>query len=517
TYGVSILLGNGNGTFRPRTDSVVGDPSGYRKCRLAMADPNGDGNLDLAVASGISGGDCSVSIYQGNGDGTFQILPDSPLWPGGGAPAALIVAELNGDGKQDLAVAIGEHIVKGDQCRAGLWFLPDIGDGTFGTYRAGTVYDEGYTPGVAFDMGWQTGWASEGMISADLDADGKQDLIVTDQIESISGCDTLRVFWGDWRTPKGGILGWPSNYLPAAFSLGRPAAADLNRDGRLDLAVASSAGAVSIYLNDGLGNLNNYQNYAIGPAGALAVADVNGDGNLDLVTARLPFGVSTLSILLGNGDGTFQDCSKAFPAGSSATSILMADFNADQVADIAALDGGYLGKHVSILLGNSDWTFQPPVDYGYIDYPSSFVAGDFNSDAKVDLAVLTDFPSGLGLLTILLGNGDGTFQDYDPPTYQGYYWGDRLTSADFNADGKPDLATAGVVLLCNGDGTFQIVEDGVGSSSVVVDLNGDGKLDWVTAQGSDYSFYVCLGKAMTQRRNPTRSLSPTSMATGNRT
>jgi hypothetical protein len=150
--------------------------------------------------------------------------------------------------------------------------------------------------------------------------------------------------------------------------------------------------------------------------------------------------------------------------------IAVADFNGDGKADIAVSNGS-----LSILLGNGDGTFQLPVSYSVSSW--TLVTGDFNGDGKADVA----FTSGAGF-SVMLGNGDGTLQS--PITYVLSAIGEAIAAGDFNGDGKTDLAVSdtsgGVnISLGNGDGTFQTaVSYPVGAgpynySLIVSDFNGE--------------------------------------------
>ena len=239
---------------------------------------------------------------------------------------------------------------------------------------------------------------------------------------------------------------------------------DFNGNGKLDLAVAdnSNAGGVGIYLGNGDGTFQAAVNYPTGPnSSSVAVGDFNGDGKLDLAVANVgTVGDSpgNVSILLGNGDGTFQPAVN-YSAGQGPASVAVGDFNGDGKLDLAVANvstAGVLPGTVSILLGNGDGTFQPALDYDASTVSGSVVVADFNNDGKLDLAV-ANAPG--DIVSILLGNGDGTFQ----PAV-GYPAGQGPTSVvvgDFNGDNKLDLVVIGSsssgvsLLLGNGDGTFQ--------------------------------------------------------------
>jgi hypothetical protein len=217
---------------------------------------------------------------------------------------------------------------------------------------------------------------------------------------------------------------------------------------------------------------------------SVAVGDFRGDGKLDLVVAN--DGSNNVSILLGNGDGTFQAAvNYGVGSGSAPTSVAVGDFNGDGKLDLAVANE--LSNNVSILLGNGDGTFQAAVNYGAGSTLFAVAVGDFNGDGKLDLAVadaVSDYVS------VLLGNGDGTFK-----TAVQYVAGLEpiaVAVADFNGDGKLDLAVANdegnsvSILLGKGNGTFQAaVNYGTGTpgSVAVGDFNGDGKLDLVVVGG----------------------------------
>src|SRR5438445_205625 len=192
-----------------------------------------------------------------------------------------------------------------------------------------------------------------------------------------------------------------------------------------------------------------------GPSG-IAVGDFNGDGKLDLAVVN--FGDWNVYVLLSNGDGTFQAARSVYFAsgGGFPWSIAKGDFNGDGKLDLVV--SNYGDNSLSVLLGNGDGTFRPApsltVGYG----PAGVVVGDFNGDGKLDLAVanLND-----NTLSVLLGNGDGTFQTPQTFASPGMTHPYFVAVSDFNRDGKQDLVVTNhlyatvSVLLGNGDGTFQ--------------------------------------------------------------
>jgi hypothetical protein len=272
------------------------------------------------------------------------------------------------------------------------------------------------------------------------------------------------------------------------------AVGDFNHDGKPDLAVVSSCcpiGGVSILLGNGDGTFRPPVDYAAGvqPFSIVAV-DLNHDGNLDLAIAdsRSQY----FYILLGNGDGTFEKASRGPGLPRNPEMIQAGDFNGDGIPDIVTASYGV----ISLTLGNGDGTFQPPIDIPPPTAVESIGVGDFNGDGNLDLAEAGTFGSESGV-TILLGKGDGTFDDGN--TYPTDTSPESIAIADLNADHNLDLAIANSeggsidVLLGNGDGTFESPAPYAIPFCVwvtVADVNGDGKADLVTAADYDLAHNI---------------------------
>jgi hypothetical protein len=290
---------------------------------------------------------------------------------------------------------------------------------------------------------------------------------------------------------------------------------DFNRDGKPDLAVsAAQSNNVCILINKGDGTFQNPVFYLTDfNAEGVATGDFNKDGKLDLAVANVNGGslsTGNIRVLLGNGDGTFQSAGKFDSPGPSY--LKTADLNADGNLDLVA--SAYQANGVAVLLGNGDGTFRAAVTYSVGSQATDVAVADFNSDGKPDLAVGGYYAG----LFIMLGNGDGSFQAPASLTSQRTF---GLAVGDLNGDSKADIVAAGsaiFVFLGNGNGTFQSqVTYPVGSEPQKPDLgdfNGDGKVDIivVNALSSDLSVLRGNGDGTFQPANtsPVRMNSYTS-------
>jgi hypothetical protein len=310
---VSVLLGNGDGTFQAA--GAYGTGELQQASSVVVADVNGDGKPDLLVANAFG-----VGVLLGNGDGTFQTPVN--YGSGGGPPWSVAVADVNGDGKPDLVVTNSGNATVG--------VLLGNGDGTFQgvvTYGTGGVWPDS----VAI---------------ADVNGDGKPDLVVANMCLAFGTCNGF----------VGVLLGnGDGTFLPAvAYSSGgfnavSLAVADVNRDGKPDVLVVNELdNTVGVLLGDGDGTFQPVVTYGTGgPVGqegdatSVAVADVNGDGNLDLVVANACINNNnycvdqgTVGVLLGNGDGTFQSAVTFGSGGYMNWSVAVADVNGDGKPDL---------------------------------------------------------------------------------------------------------------------------------------------------------------------------------------
>jgi hypothetical protein len=357
------------------------------------ADLNGDGKVDLAGA-----GANVVSVMLGNGNGTFGAKTDFRV---AAAPQAVAAGDFNSDGKVDLVATLNDP-------QSSLALLTGTGTGTF-------------NPPIYFPN--TSGFDSPAIAATDLNSDGKLDLVVMHNIgcytAPCTAADSITILLGNgdgsFQTPSEVDVG------TGPFAM---AVLDLNGDGIKDVAIGGGNTELSILLGVGNGTFVQQPVVTLVPGGDLfsacndiGVGDLNRDGKQDLV---VPLGNGEgNAILIGNGNGTFQVMSRIqIDETFAPLHVAVADYNRDGLLDIARTMGDGTNGLMQIMNGNGNGTFQAPVRY-LVPPPGSSTGGiviitsDWNADAKPDIAfvvggasiafdVLTNTTGGTGTDTVTI-------------------------------------------------------------------------------------------------------------------
>jgi hypothetical protein len=497
--GATVLFGDGNGGFSSSVSLGLFDGTQFPES-VAVGDFNGDGHLDFVTANSASN---NVTVVLGNGDGTFK----SALTYGTGtAPVSVAVDDMDGDGKLDIITANnGGNDVS---------ILFGNGDGTFAA-NAPVNFDAGLTP--------------TSVVVGNFDGKGKG-LAVTNGEDSDSSSNTVSVltFNPNHQSNTDLLLS------PVAFRTGQhpvSVAAMPLRAGMpnvTDLVVANfgstlDRGSVSVFLNNSQASFPTPGSFAagLGPD-SVAVGDFNGDGLPDFVTANS--GTNDLSVWLNDSTNAGHNFlpltdNNGNPIslntlGVNPKKVVVADFNRDGLPDIAVADFGdfgFLQGNVTIFLNTGDrnhpfsndpkFVLQPHTnDTAYSNtYVLDMAVGDFNGDGNPDVAILflkTDVLVNPFRIAVLFGDGKGNLSPQSGTDITLLPDGTNPTAiavADFNRDGKADIAVTNSQLNANddtlgilfggGDGKFGSLTSykaGTNVSSIAVgSLRGDDRMDIV--------------------------------------
>ncbi|MFZ4524039.1 MAG: FG-GAP-like repeat-containing protein, partial [Chlorobium sp.] len=516
-----IVISNGTDTRTISvTDTTQVSISGITVTINPTADMNSGNSYNVQMASGVIK-DLAGNAYAGISDATT--LNDVPTVSG---PLATTIAE--GDPSVSLNLLANAHDVDlTDTLSIGSVSytvngvpsaLPagiTMNGNTFAVDPANTAYeamaqgeqrtivatyqvlDSYATAEISFatKVDYATGSGPWSVTSADVNGDGKLDLIVANGFSN-----TVSMLKNNGDGTFATKVDYATGSSPTSVT-----SADVNGDSKLDLIVANlQSETVSMLNNNGDGTFATKVDYATGSGPYLVTsADVNGDSKLDLIAANIYS--NTVSVLNGNGDGTFA--SKVdYSTGSYPSSVTSADVNGDGKLELIVANAD--SNTVSVLNNNGDGIFATRGDYltGY--WPRSVTSADVNDDGKLDL-IVANWDS--YTVSVLKNNGDGTFAT--KVDYATGYSPNSVTSADVNGDGKPDLITANLysntvsVLNNNGDGDFASkVDYATGSypSSVTsADVNGDGKLDLIVANQSSNTVSVLINNSTNFSAYPT--------------
>ena len=470
--GIAILKNNGDGGF---SEEILYDlPTQLVTEELALVDFDGDFDLDvIATIPGNSSSDFRLAVWRNDGSGEFAA---HELYMVGRGPLGITIADFNGDGFPDVAVAAD-----------GYWSGTD--------HSVAVLFHNGLSGAAAeFDNEWteyDLGNNGREIYASDFDDDGDQDLVVT--LVNINGFNGIEMALllndGTGQFLEG------ARYDNGGWDM---AVADVNVDGHADLILAGLPNndyGLTIRLNDGDGNFNSIQTFNL-PANsprirAIATTDLDGDDDLDIL-ATTPSGRSGEGWLtyVNNGMGQFSEGQK-YESSKWTMDIVGCDIDNDGDNDVMTIaqDASVLTVHRNP--GDGQFLILPRLQSdGFLVKEST--TGDVNGDGVADLAywygrdiqIVDNDGSGL------LSNGDAIDLGFETPQ--------DMKLADMNADGLDDVVVvvfdAIKIFLNQGGGNFTTSNDtpfspgGVDDLSVG-DLNNDGAIDVVIAGGESVSIF----------------------------
>ena len=443
---VDIYRGQGDGHFL-RTASYA---TIYGAQSISTTDMDGDGNIDLFI--GIQ----SAGLYSADvaSDGEFHTL----LGRGDGTFTGAVAINPNSNAGFSLRTTFDLADVSGDQ-KPDLVFVDSDTNGHYLSVLAGNG-DTTFTPKARTTV---SGYALDGpLVLADFNQDGKKDVVFATASGLTAGLAvSLGNGDGSFQPQTTYTVPTPISSVPAAIS--SLVAADLNGDGKPDLVLTTnsdSAGAATlqVMLNNGDGTFQPPQQIdAKSYQFFIAVGDVNGDGKGDLIVTAPGFVFSAItgstSLYLGNGDGTFA-APVAINGGANPGPVALVDVNGDGKLDVVIAGAG----SVAVLLGNGDGTFQAgkSTPTGFSS-PGSIATGDIDKDGHLDL-IVTEC-CGLANTWMLFGNGDGTFAGAAALPLGLSSGNARLT--DLNGDGYPEIVVTSnqqvIEVFRNGGSTQAVI------------------------------------------------------------
>jgi predicted Zn-dependent protease with MMP-like domain len=452
---VSILLGYGNGSFANQTTYSTGSSpsSPSSPSSVAVGDFNNDTQLDIVVTNlGLN----NIGVFLGYGNGSFA---NQTTYSTGAWPNSVAVGDFNDDARPDIVVT---NLMSND-----ISLFLGYGNGSFANQ---TTYSTGFKP--------------NSVAVGDFNNDTQLDIVVANRGDSNVG-----VFLGYGNGSFAKQKTYSTGLSPNSVNVG-----DFNNDNRLDIVVANTGEEyLGVFLGDGNDSFTHQLPYLTGGFPLfMAMGDFNNDTRLDIVVdyskennVRVFFGefnwVFKFQLTLTTGNGSFPE------------SLTIGDFNNDTHMDISVVNSGT--NTVGIFLGYGNLSFTNQMTFSTGSSPCSIAVADFNNDTRLDIVVANSDDDNIG---ILLGYGNGTFANQTTYLTGLYSQPHSVAVGDFNNDTLQDVIVASygiskiVVLLGCGDGTFNDSKEfsiGYGSfpfSTAIGDFNNDRRLDFAVANyGTD--------------------------------
>lgn len=365
----------------------------------------------------------------------FSQMQPTAQYPLGFSPYMVAIGDMNGDGNQDVVSAT----------------LDNVG------------VSLGNSSGILGTQ-WNifVGGNSEFATIGDLNNDGKIDLITP-------GPSALSI---SARIGSGTSIFSSPIVSATSHSTQSVAIVDLNGDGKVDLVATGDNSAVSILFGTGTGSFDKlYPPFEVAPnPRSVAVGDFNVDGKVDVVVVNQNPNFNCVSVLLGNSAGTFNAPYMTFPVGPDPSAVVVGDLNLDGIVDLAATN--FMSHNISVLIGTGTGSFGVQATFPVINGPYSLVICDPNSDGRPDLAAPNSSANGVGafLLSVLPGNGDGTFGVQS--TFPIGIGARSIATGYLDSDGISDLVTGNAgtqdvsVLLAQGP-SVGLAAYGAGTSGCI--------------------------------------------------
>jgi hypothetical protein len=527
---VFLFLNSGNGNLVPAGNfSVSSSPRD-----LKVADFNGDGFQDIFTANSNGSG----SVLSGTGAGSFQLASSFSLFTNSNFSSFFnpytSVGDINNDGKPDIAavnvdsnsfsvllntgtgvfgapvtntipnpnfsirlrsIVLGQFTGDGN-LDAALTFSDSFSDSTSGAILVpGTGTANFNLTNLTFAP---TGSQPLFINSGDFNSDGRADLITTN-----NGSSDVSILLNN-GADRYGPNAFPTNQLPNQIIT-----ADFNGDGNLDTATSNlqqsstNPSGVFISFGNGMGGVSSTSNLSLGVTQAILAGDVNNDSRIDLITAP-----NSTSIYVYPNSGTtqlFNNPPTIYPLSFMPKALALADLNNDGRKDLIVTSNN--SNSIAVLMGASNGVFSAPVVLATPASNASISIADFNNDGKPDIALGGTGFNGSGGVFVLLGSGTGSFTQVSETLVIPNGIPSTLVTSDFNGDGKADVAVIGgnnfsnnsgtiTVAFGDGDGTFSqataYAVQSFPSGLVAGDFNGDNRPDLAFSARSSNSFSALL-------------------------